>query len=103
MWYTTARKRHNNLQKRHVPAQNQPNYRTIFLNWNVTRVQVPLKFIFRPILGLKYMFRQEKKLGAQVLNLPFLKGDLEGLSGSYLIPAAPFWQRGRFLTGTRAW
>jgi hypothetical protein len=57
LWSPTARKRHNAQQKRHVTDQNQHDYRTIFLNRYVTRVQGPLKGplkrILRPILGLK--------------------------------------------------
>ena len=41
--YATARKRHNAQQKQYVTAQNQRDYRTIFPNWNVTRVQSGFK------------------------------------------------------------
>jgi hypothetical protein len=58
LWHAAAPKRNIIQQIWHVPPQPWDNYRTIFLNWNVTRVQVPLKFLSRPILGFKYVFRQ---------------------------------------------
>jgi hypothetical protein len=39
-----------------------------------------------------------KKLGRAILSPPFLKGDLGGLSGGYLIPPAPFKKKGVILS-----
>jgi hypothetical protein len=91
--YATARKRHNAQQKRHITDHNQHDYRTIFLNRYVTRVQGPLKGplkrILRPILGFKICPQTVKKLAWQVVNPPVLKENLGEFSSGYLIHPPP--------------
>jgi hypothetical protein len=64
------------------------NYLNIINNFFTGGKPVPLAAIAKPILGFKYVLSQPK-LGSEILSPPFLKGDLGGLSGGYLIPPAP--------------
>jgi hypothetical protein len=53
-----------------------------------------VKAYFKTCFRLQNLSSASKKLGRKVLSPPFLKGDLGGLSGGYLIPSAPL-KKGR--------